>query len=97
MDALMNVTSGHIGILIWVLWAMIGLFEALLAMRINLDRNKVVDIIAGVVGAVVGGYFSIDFVGDGPVQRFLVSILGAVFLATVLLWIAGALMRAKNR
>lgn len=96
MDALMNVGPGNIGLLIWVLWALIGLFEALLAMRMNYRRRAVVDIIAGVAGGVAGGFFSIDFVGDGPVQRFLVSVLGAVFLAAALLWIAGALAQRKK-
>lgn len=90
METLMGVSAGHIGILVWVVWALIGVFEALLAARIGTVARKLwLDVVAGAVAAVAGGYFSIDFVGDGPMQRFLISVLGAVFLGAVVLWIVG--------
>lgn len=96
MDSLMNVSSSHIGLLIWILWALLGIFESLLTARLFEGRNLAADIVAGLVGGVAGGYFSIDFIGDGPMQRFLISILGAVFLAAVLIWIVGLILRPRH-
>lgn len=96
MDTLMNVSSPQIGLIIWILWALIGVFEGLLVARVFAGRRMAADIVAGIVGGVAGGYFSIDFVGDGPVQRFLVSVMGAVFAAAALIWICGAILRRNN-
>ncbi len=95
MDTLMNVSQSQIGLIIWILWALIGVFEGLLTARVFNGRYLAADIVAGIVGGVAGGYFSIDFVGDGPVQRFLVSVLGAVFGAALLIWVAGLFFRRR--
>lgn len=92
METLMGVGAGHIGILVWLVWVLIGVFEALLAARIGtMPRKLWLDVFAGAAAAVAGGYFSIDFVGDGPIQRFLISVLGAAFLGAAVLWIVGRL------
>lgn len=95
MEALFGTAAGSVGILIWLLWAFIGLFEAFGASRVQRGRILWADTLAGVLAAMAGGYFCIDFVGDSPTQRLLVSILGAVFLCTAVLWITGRLLIRK--
>lgn len=92
MELWMGISENCIGICIWVLWAMIGLFEALLASRFTPGRRVWADVVAGLVAGAAGGYFSIHFPGDSPIQRLLISILGAVFLSAVVLWIVGKII-----
>ncbi len=95
MDTLLGISAGHIGILVWVIWLAIGVFEALLATRICEGRNLMADIVTGGIAGLLGGYFSVNFVGDAPLQRFLISVLGAIFLAAVALWILGRFLRRR--
>ena len=92
LNQLMNVSAGHIGLLVWVVWLLIGLFAALVAQRYTGGRRTFLfDLIIGVVASVLGGYLSTRFLGDTPVQLFLVSVLGAVFFAAAALWVTGSL------
>ena len=92
MSDLYVVSADKAGILIWVLWALIGAFEALFLSRtIGSRRMLLFDLIVGVVCAVLGGYSSTQFLGDTPTQMFLLSILLAVLGGAVGLWITGAL------
>ncbi len=93
METLFGISQNGIGVLVWLLWALIGAFEALLAARMSQKRNLVADL---VTGGVLGGYFSIHFAGDSPVQRFLISVMGAVFLAAAAMWIMGRLLRRRR-
>lgn len=89
----MNVAPGQAGILVWIVWILIGLFEALVAQRVLGGRRIMLfDIIIGVVFAVIGGYFSICCLGETPMQLFLISILTAIFSSGLMLWIVGALV-----
>lgn len=93
MDTFLGVSHENIGILVWLLWALIGLFGALLTSRLTMGRRSLAfDIIVGVVAGVLGGYCSAQFLGDTPMQLFLISILGAVFGAGIALWLTGTLM-----
>ena len=96
METLFGISQNGIGMLVWLLWALIGAFEALLAARMSQKRNLVADLVTGVIAGVLGGYFSIHFAGDSPVQRFLISVMGAVFLAAAALWIMGRLLRRRR-
>lgn len=96
METLFGISQNGIGMLVWLLWALIGAFEALLAARMSQKRNLVADLVTGVIAGVLGGYFSIHFAGDSPVQRFLISVMGAVFLATAAMWIMGRLLRRRR-
>lgn len=95
METLFGISQNGIGVLVWLLWALIGAFEALLAARMSQKRNLVADLVTGVIAGVLGGYFSIHFAGDSPVQRFLISVMGAVFLAAAAMWIMGRLLRRR--
>ena len=96
METLFGISQNGIGMLVWLLWALIGAFEALLAARMSQKRNLVADLVTGVIAGVLGGYFSIHFAGDSPVQRFLISVMGAVFLAAAAMWIMSRLVRRRR-
>ena len=96
METLFGISQNGIGMLVWLLWALIGAFEALLAARMSQKRNLVAGLVTGVIAGVLGGYFSIHFAGDSPVQRFLISVMGAVFLAAAAMWIMGRLLRRRR-
>lgn len=95
MDALFDVAEGSIGILVWVIWALIGIVEALIASRFSPKRVLWCDIVVGLAAALAGGYYSIAFAGDGVYQRLLISVLGAVMLTTAALWLLGYFIRKK--
>ena len=93
METLMNIDHDFIGLLIWVVWALIGAFEALVMQRYMGGRRILwFDIIIGVVSAVIGGFLSTRFLGDTPLMLFLISILSAIFFSFIMLWIVGALV-----
>ena len=93
MDEIANISPVHLGWIIWVVWALIGIFEALMANRLaGMRRALAFDIIIGIAAAVLGGFLSTRFLGDTPMQLFLVSVLGAVFFGAAVLWFAGWLM-----
>lgn len=81
----------HTGWLIWLVRAAIGVVAGIISSRYVGPRTTLFCIIIGVVAAVLGGYLSTCFLGGGVVQLFLLSVLGAVFSAAVILWIVMAL------
>ncbi|MBJ2162239.1 MAG: hypothetical protein JFR39_09115 [Muribaculaceae bacterium] len=93
MDAIATISPGHAGILIWVVWGLIGLFEGLVASRV-LGRRRVmfIDVVIGIVSAILAGILSTNFIGDTPVQLFLVSVMAAIFASALVLWIFGILL-----
>lgn len=77
----------------WAIWAMIGLVGAIFSDHIFRGRRiMVLDIILGVGGAMLGGYASVKAIGDDSPQLFILSVLVAVFVAWLLLWIAGMIV-----
>ncbi len=92
MDSMLSVSSEYIGFFVWLLWALIGVFCALVASRITGRRSLLFDIIIATVAAVLGGYLSTQFLGNTPMQLFLISILAAAFSAGIMMWITGTLM-----
>jgi uncharacterized membrane protein YeaQ/YmgE (transglycosylase-associated protein family) len=72
-------------ILTWVILGLVAGFLASVLMRSS--NGLVMDIVLGVVGAVVGGYI-MNLLGQGGVSGFnLYSIVVAVIGAAVLIWI----------
>lgn len=96
MDTFMGVSDGHIGWLVWLVWLLMGVFEALFASRLSRNRTLWADITVGAVASLLGGFFSIQFLGDTPVMRFLISLLGAVFFATACLLLLGYMLRPRR-
>ena len=98
MSAIFSISPGAIGLLVWVLWALIGAVAALLTSRFTGGRHSVwFDIIIAAVAAVLGGFLSVQFLGDTPMQLFLISILGAVFASAVAMWIVCSLYSHFSR
>lgn len=91
MSELIAITPERIGWLIWVVWGAIGVLAGIVSSRFVGPRTVFFCIIIGVVAAVFGGYLSTCFFGGGAVQLFLLSVLGAVFGAGIVLWIVAAL------
>ncbi|MCM1067953.1 MAG: hypothetical protein NC418_10310 [Muribaculaceae bacterium] len=93
MDCLMNISPDHIGWLVWAVWALIGLFGALWMQRYTGGhRTFLFDLVIGVVASLLGGFLSTRFLGDSPVQLFLLSVLASVFFTAAALWATGALI-----
>lgn len=92
METFAAISPGHAGLLIWLVWGLIGLFEGLVASRVLGGRRILfMDIVVGIVAAVLGGILSTNFIGNTPVQLFLLSILAAIFFSALILWLVGAL------
>ena len=92
MNELIAITPERIGWIIWAVWVVVGIVAALVAARCTGPRTFLFDLIIGVVAAVLGGYLSTCFLGGGPVQLFLLSVLGSAFFAAAALWITAALI-----
>ena len=86
---LIEITPERTGIVIWLVWAVIGLVAALVAKRVTGRGTLFFDVIIGVVAALLGGTLSVSYVGGGPVQLFLISVLGAIFFAAAALLLTG--------
>lgn len=98
MNGLFTVSSEAIGVLVWLLWALIGVLCALFTSRFTGGRRSVwFDIIIAAVASGIGGYLSVQFLGDTPMQLFLISILAAVFSGAVAMLIVCALYNYFSR
>lgn len=92
MDTLASIAPGHAGLLIWLVWALIGLFEGLVASRVLGGRRiAFMDVVVGIVSACIGGFLSINFVGCTAIMLFLISILAAIFASALVLWLVGTI------
>ena len=92
METFAAISPGHAGILIWVVWGLIGLFEGLVAARV-LGGKRIVflDCVVGIVAAGLGGILSTCFLGETPMMLFLISIVAAIFFSALILWLVGAI------
>ena len=93
MDDMMQIAAGQAGWLVWLVWALLGVFIGLWFSRATGPGTTSFNITIGVVAALIGGYLSICFLGDTPMQLFLISLLGAVFFALAALFIVARLLR----
>lgn len=92
MHEYLIVGAEHCGLLVWLLWALIGVFAAMVAARMTQGRRILwFDIIIGLVASTLGGYLSTQFLGDTPLMLFLISVMSAAFCSAAVLWITGAL------
>lgn len=77
----------------WIAWIILGLIAGFIASKIVDARGQgvVLDIILGIVGAVIGGWIFRAFGAAGVTGFNLWSLLVAVVGAVVLLWIYHAI------
>lgn len=79
------------GILLWVLFGGLVGWVASMIMGTNAQQGLILNIIVGIIGAVVGG-FIMDLLGFGGVSGFtLYSFLVALLGAVILVWIVKAI------
>lgn len=76
-------------------WIILGLIAGFIGSRIvnNTGQGVLVDILLGVIGAVVGGFLFEQFGQPGVSGLNLYSLLVAVVGAVVVLWLYHALVR----
>jgi uncharacterized membrane protein YeaQ/YmgE (transglycosylase-associated protein family) len=80
-------------ILLWVVLGLVAGWLASIVMRTDSSQGPVMDIILGIIGAVVGG-FLMNFFGQPGVTGFnLYSLIVATVGAIVLIWV-GRLVRS---
>lgn len=92
MEDFLIVTPEKIGLLMWIVWGLIGVVGALLTQRITQFRQMLAfNIVLGIAGGILGGFLSVQVIGDTPMMLVIVSVLGAIFGAGIILWIAAAL------
>lgn len=75
------------GILLWIIFGGIVGWVASLIMKTDSQQGIILNIVVGIVGAVVGGWI-MDFMGQSDVTgfniySFLVALLGAVVLIAI--------------
>jgi uncharacterized membrane protein YeaQ/YmgE (transglycosylase-associated protein family) len=81
------------GILLWILFGGLVGWIASMIMKTDAQQGLIVNIIVGIVGAVIGGLImnllGFGGVGGFTLYSFLVALLGAI----VLIWIVKAIRR----
>ena len=74
-------------IILWIVFGAIVGWLASLIMKTNGQQNLLLDIIVGIVGAVLGGWIMSMFGGGGVegfnVYSFIVALIGAVVLLAI--------------
>lgn len=82
----------------WVSWLIIGLIAGLMAgYFLPGKRYVVVDMIIGLLGAIIGGWTSALAIGDHTPQAFAISDLVALFVAGAVLWIYNRILIMLNK
>lgn len=82
----------------FIAWIVLGLIAGFIASKIvnNTGEGVFLDIVLGIVGAVVGGYLFQNFGMAGVSGVNIYSILVAIVGACVVLWIYHALIRRRT-
>jgi uncharacterized membrane protein YeaQ/YmgE (transglycosylase-associated protein family) len=80
--------------LIWIVLGALSGWIASMIMKTNAQQGLFMDIILGIIGAVVGGFLMNMFGAPGVTGFDLYSILVSIFGAVVLLFIGRALTRS---
>ena len=79
----------QIGLWGWICWASVGLVAGLFTGRaMGGNRIMVIDILISLAGALFGGFGSALAIGFDTPQLFIISVLIALFVAGLSLWVA---------
>lgn len=82
------------GILLWIIFGALAGWIASMIMKTDASQNTLMDIIMGVVGAIVGG-FIMEFFGQSGVNGFnIYSLVVAVLGACVVIFV-GRMLRNR--
>ncbi len=85
------------GIVIWLVWGLVGLIGGYMAGRLlNEGENTVVLVILGIIGALAGGRLMMIFEFLRPDQLELVSLFTAAGGCALFLWPAVVAMRRRK-
>lgn len=79
------------GILLWIVFGALAGWIASMVMRTN--QGLLIDIVVGIVGAMIGGFIFRAFGASGVSGFNVYSLLVAILGAIVLLWIVKAVRR----
>jgi uncharacterized membrane protein YeaQ/YmgE (transglycosylase-associated protein family) len=76
------------GIILWIIFGGLVGWIASLIMKTDAEQGLVLNVVVGIIGAVVGGWL-MSFFGQGDLisfnlYGFIVAVLGAVVLITVI-------------
>ena len=79
-----------------IAWIILGLIAGFIASKIANRHGEgiILDIVIGIVGAVIGGWIMAAFGGQGVTEFNLYSVIVAIGGAVVLLLVAHAIRRA---
>lgn len=81
------------GIILWIIFGALAGWIASIIMKTDSNQGTLMDIVMGIVGAVVGG-FLLGLVGQSGVDGFnLYSLLVAIFGACVAIYVGRKLKR----
>lgn len=83
------------GILLWIILGLIAGWLASIIMKTDASQGPVMDIVLGIVGAVVGGYVMNVLGSSGVTGLNLYSVLVATLGAVILIWI-GRLLQSRR-
>lgn len=97
MEELMNVSTDGVGVMVWLLWLAIGCFSAVVSARYMPGRKFGWILLTGAVAGVLGGFLTVDFLGDTYMQLLLLSLLGCVFFCAAALWLFAALTKPSSK
>jgi uncharacterized membrane protein YeaQ/YmgE (transglycosylase-associated protein family) len=84
--------------IIWIIFGALAGWIASIIMKTNAQQGPIMNIIVGIVGAIVGGFLA-QTLGLGPVTGFniyslVVAIVGAVILIAIVKAVRGGTSRA---
>lgn len=82
------------GIILWIIFGALAGWIASVAMKTNARQGAMMDIVLGVVGAVVGG-FLMGLVGQSGVNGFNLYSLGVAVIGAIVVIYIGRMMRNR--
>lgn len=82
------------GIILWIIFGALAGWIASMIMKTNQQQGLLLDIVVGIVGALIGGWIMTIF-GEGGVDgfnlySFIVAVLGAVVLLAIVKFVRRA-------
>jgi len=86
--------GGGMGIILWIIFG--GLVGWIASMIMKSGGGIIMDVILGVVGAVVGGFVFSLFGGEGVTGFNLYSMIVAIIGAIIVVWVGRLLTRKSD-